>query len=119
MDLGHQGGLRVLVTAGANGIGLARSRGPSPRRGPGSMSATSTEMALSALAAERSCADAESMPTSPTRAAMSPNCSADADRANSAASMCLVNNAGIAGPTGQASRRSNPEDWDRTLCKSA
>jgi NAD(P)-dependent dehydrogenase (short-subunit alcohol dehydrogenase family) len=109
MDL-HIAGLRVLVTAGAAGIGLEIVRA-FLREGARVHTCDVDEAALGALArahpeVTRSRTDV-------------------ADRAQVASLFddtlaalggldCLVNNAGIAGPTGRVEEIA-PEDWDRTL----
>ncbi|MDX2205022.1 MAG: SDR family oxidoreductase [Hyphomicrobiaceae bacterium] len=109
MDLGIEG-LRVLVTAGANGIGLAVARA-FVREGA---RVHICDVDAAALAAVRV---SDPMLTQTT-------CDV-ADRAQVAALFkdaltalggldCLVNNAGIAGPTGRV-EEINPEDWDRCI----
>ncbi len=109
MDMGIEG-LRVLVTAGAAGIGREITRA-FVREGARVHvcdvdRAALDEMAKSDPAATRSVCDV-------------------ADRAQVAKLFddalkalggldCLVNNAGIAGPTGKV-EEINPEDWDRCL----
>jgi NAD(P)-dependent dehydrogenase (short-subunit alcohol dehydrogenase family) len=109
MDL-HLAGLRVLVTAGAGGIGLEIVRA-FLREGARVHVCDVDEAALRALA--------EAHPeVTRSRADV-------ADRAEVARLFddalqalggldCLVNNAGIAGPTGRVEEIA-PEDWDRTL----
>ncbi|MFT8242447.1 SDR family oxidoreductase [Roseomonas sp. BN140053] len=106
MDLGIEG-LRVLVTAGAAGIGRAVVDG---------FAAEGARV----FACDLDAAALDALPPGIGRAV------ADvADRAQVAAMMAaaldhlggldvLVNNAGIAGPTG-ALEAIHPEDWDRTL----
>ena len=103
-------GLRVLVTAGANGIGLATAR---------SFVAEGARVHVCDVDKERLAAMAKSDPTI-TRSV----CDV-ADRKQVAKLFkdalkvlggldVLVNNAGIAGPTGRVDEIS-PEDWDRTI----
>lgn len=109
MDLGIKG-LRVLVTAGANGIGLAIARAFAQEGAKVHVCDVDTN----ALAALR-----KSDP------ALTQSVCDVADRAQVAKLFdealkalggldCLVNNAGIAGPTGRV-EEINPEDWDRCL----
>ena len=109
MDLGIQG-LRVLVTAGASGIGLEIARS-FVREGARVHLCDVDEAALSSVAASdpdvtRSRADVANR--------------ADVTRLFEEALHALggldvlVNNAGIAGPTARVDEIS-PEDWDRTL----
>jgi NAD(P)-dependent dehydrogenase (short-subunit alcohol dehydrogenase family)/uncharacterized protein (DUF433 family) len=109
MDLGIQG-LRALVTAGAGGIGLEIARA-FVREGARVHVCDVDDAALAAL--ERS-----------DPALTWTKCDV-ADRAQVAKLFddalaalggldCLVNNAGIAGPTGRV-EEINPEDWDRCL----
>ena len=109
MDM-HIDGLRVLVTAGASGIGLEIARA-FVREGARVHVCDVDRTALEALGRNdpkvtRSVCDV-------------------ADRAQVATMFeealkalggldCLVNNAGIAGPTGRV-EEINPEDWDRCL----
>ena len=103
-------GLRTLVTAGAGGIGLAITR------------------ALVGEGARVHICDLDESLLAKARAAV-PGITASvcdvSDRAAVAALFvdaerelggldCLVNNAGIAGPTGRADEI-DPDDWDRTL----
>ena len=109
MDLGIKG-LRVLVTAGANGIGLAIARAFLQEGAKVHV----CDVDAGALAALR-----KSDP------ALTQSVCDVADRAQVARLFdealkalggldCLVNNAGIAGPTGRV-EEINPEDWDRCL----
>ncbi len=109
MDLGIKG-LRVLVTAGANGIGLAVARA-FVREGARVHVCDVDAAALAQLA------------TSDPELTHS-HCDVS-DRAqvtklfdDAIAKLggldCLVNNAGIAGPTGKV-EEINPEDWDRCI----
>ena len=109
MDLGIKD-LRVLVTAGANGIGLAIARA-FVREGARVHICDVDRAALTAVA--------KSDP-----ALTQTECDV-ADRAQVAKLFdeatkvlggldCLVNNAGIAGPTGRV-EEINPEDWDRCI----
>jgi NAD(P)-dependent dehydrogenase (short-subunit alcohol dehydrogenase family) len=109
VDLGIQG-LRVLVTAGASGIGLAIARA-FVREGARVFICDLDAAALAALAR-----------SDPQLA----GCVCDvADRAQVAQLFtgaiaalggldCLVNNAGIAGPTGRV-EEIDPQQWDRCL----
>ncbi|MEQ1647076.1 MAG: SDR family oxidoreductase [Hyphomicrobiaceae bacterium] len=109
MDMGLQGA-RVLVTAGANGIGLAIARA-FQREGASVFICDVDEQSLS----ERSQTDP---------ALRSIICDVADRRAvdrmfDAAISAlggldCLVNNAGIAGPTGRVDDI-NPDDWDHCL----
>lgn len=103
-------GLRVLVTAGADGIGLEIARA-FVREGAKAHVCDIDEPALEALAK--------------TDPKLTWSVCDVADRAQVAAMFddalkqlggldCLVNNAGIAGPTGRV-EEINPEDWDRCL----
>src|SRR3712207_205413 len=109
MDL-RIAGLRVAVTAGAAGIGLAVVRAFS-REGAKVHVCDVDEAALGALA--------EAHPeVTRTRADVSDRAQVaklfdDAVQALGGLD-CLVNNAGIAGPTGRVDTIS-PEEWDRTL----
>ena len=109
MDLGIKG-LRVLVTAGANGIGLAIARA-FVREGAKVHVCDVDAAALSALKASDPILTHSVCDVS--------------DRAQVAKLFdeaitvlggldCLVNNAGIAGPTGKV-EEINPEDWDRCI----
>jgi NAD(P)-dependent dehydrogenase (short-subunit alcohol dehydrogenase family) len=109
MDLGIKG-LRVLVTAGASGIGLEISRA-FVREGARVHICDVDQSALAAVA--------KSDPV------LTQSVCDVADRAQVAKLFddalkqlggldCLINNAGIAGPTGKV-EEINPEDWDRCL----
>jgi NAD(P)-dependent dehydrogenase (short-subunit alcohol dehydrogenase family) len=109
MDMGVQG-LRVLVTAGASGIGLEIARA-FRREGARVHVCDIDQAALDSLAA-----------TDPelTRSFGDVAKRADMARVFDEALQvlggldALVNNAGIAGPTGRV-EEINPEDWDRCL----
>jgi NAD(P)-dependent dehydrogenase (short-subunit alcohol dehydrogenase family) len=109
MDLDIKG-LRVLVTAGAGGIGLAIAR---RFAGEGARVHTCDvdEMALSGLAAKDPAITA-------TRCDVSDRSAVKNLFAETIAKLggldVLVNNAGIAGPTSKVEEM-NPEDWDRCL----
>ncbi len=109
MDLELKG-LRVLVTAGANGIGLAIARAFA---GEGARVHTCDvdETALAALAASDPAITQTSCDVS-DRAAVK-NLFAET-LAKLGGLDVLVNNAGIAGPTSKVEEL-NPEDWDRCL----
>ncbi|HXQ05495.1 MAG TPA: SDR family oxidoreductase [Bradyrhizobium sp.] len=109
MDLELKG-LRVLVTAGANGIGLAIARAFA---GEGARVHTCDvdETALAALAASDPAITQTSCDVS-DRAAVK-NLFAET-LANLGGLDVLVNNAGVAGPTSRVEEM-NPEDWDRCL----
>jgi NAD(P)-dependent dehydrogenase (short-subunit alcohol dehydrogenase family) len=109
MDLGIEG-LRVLVTAGANGIGLEIAR-TFVREGARVHVTDIDRAALDGLAAS----DPD----------LTHSTGEVSDRADAACFFdeglqalggldVLVNNAGIAGPTGRV-EEINPEDWDRCL----
>ena len=109
MDLGIKG-LRVLITAGASGIGL-NAVGAFVREGAKVHTCDIDTEALAALKR--------------THPSVTQSVCNVADRAEVAALFkdalaalggldCLVNNAGIAGPTGPV-HEINPEDWDRCL----
>jgi NAD(P)-dependent dehydrogenase (short-subunit alcohol dehydrogenase family) len=103
-------GLRVLVTAGASGIGLSTTRA-FLREGARVHVCDIDQTALAALAKSdpqvtRSVCDVSD------RAQVA---SLFVDAAKALGGLdCLVNNAGIAGPTGKV-EEINPEDWDRCL----
>jgi NAD(P)-dependent dehydrogenase (short-subunit alcohol dehydrogenase family) len=103
-------GLRVLVTAGANGIGLAIARA---FIGEGAKVHTCDvdEMALSALALSDP-AISRSLCDVSDRSAVR-NLFSDA-MAKLGGLDVLVNNAGVAGPTSKVEEM-NPEDWDHCL----
>ena len=109
MDLDIKG-LRVLVTAGGNGIGLAIAR-----RFVGEGAKVHTcdvdEMALAALAKSDPAITATPCDVSDRSAVK--NLFAEAV-AKLGGLDVLVNNAGIAGPTAKVEEM-NPEDWDRCL----
>jgi len=109
MDLELKG-LRVLVTAGANGIGLAIARAFA---GEGARVHTCDvdKTALAALAASDPAITQTSCDVS-DRAAVK-HLFAEAV-AKLGGLDVLVNNAGIAGPTSKVEEM-NPEDWDRCL----
>ncbi len=109
MDLGIKG-LRVLITAGASGIGL-KAVEAFLREGAKVHTCDVDKEALAAL--------------KKAHATVTQSVCDVADRAQVAALFkdalaalggldCLVNNAGIAGPTGPV-HEINPEDWDRCL----
>src|SRR3978361_2487664 len=109
MDLDIKG-LRVLVTAGANGIGLAIARG-FVAEGAKVHTCDVDETALAAFAS--------SDPTiTQTRCDVSDRAAVKNLFAEATARLggldVLVNNAGIAGPTPKGEEM-NPEDWDRCL----
>jgi NAD(P)-dependent dehydrogenase (short-subunit alcohol dehydrogenase family) len=109
MDLGIKG-LRVLVTAGAGGIGLAIVR-RFAAEGARVHTCDVDETALAALA--------KSDPAiSATRCDVADRAAAQNLFAEAIAKLggldVLVNNAGIAGPTAKIEEM-NPEDWDRCL----
>ena len=109
MDLEIKG-LRVLVTAGASGIGLAIARAFAAE-GAKVHTCDVDEMALSALAASDPAITATPCDVS-DRAAVE-KLFRDAV-AKLGGLDVLVNNAGIAGPTSKVEEM-NPEDWDRCL----
>src|SRR5436305_7862754 len=109
MDLEIKG-LRVLVTAGANGIGLAIVRAFAAE-GAKVHTCDMDEAALAALAS--------SDPTiTQTRCDVSDRAAVKHLFADVVAKLggldVLVNNAGVAGPTSKVEEM-NPEDWDRCL----
>jgi NAD(P)-dependent dehydrogenase (short-subunit alcohol dehydrogenase family) len=109
MDLDIKG-LRVLVTAGANGIGLAIVRAFA-REGAKVHTCDVDEAALSALASSDPAITQSKCDVS-DRAAVQ---KMFADAATKLGGLdVLVNNAGIAGPTSKVEEM-NPEDWDRCL----
>jgi NAD(P)-dependent dehydrogenase (short-subunit alcohol dehydrogenase family) len=109
MDLGING-LRVLVTAGAGGIGLEIARA-FVREGANVFVCDVDRQALAGLAN-----------TDPTVTGVVCDVSdrgavatlIDGAVAHLGGLDCLVNNAGIAGPTGKV-EEINPEDWDRCI----
>jgi NAD(P)-dependent dehydrogenase (short-subunit alcohol dehydrogenase family) len=103
-------GLRVLVTAGAGGIGLEIVRA-FVREGARVHVCDVDDAALDALGRE-SPAVTRSRTDVSDRAAVA-RLFDDALQALGGLD-CLVNNAGIAGPTGRVEEIS-PDDWDRTL----
>jgi NAD(P)-dependent dehydrogenase (short-subunit alcohol dehydrogenase family) len=109
MDLDIKG-LRVLVTAGGNGIGLAIAR-HFAGEGAKVHICDVDETALSALAA--SDPEITSTPCDVSDRAAVKDLFADAV-AKLGGLDVLVNNAGIAGPTSKVEEM-NPEDWDRCL----
>lgn len=109
MDLGIKG-LRVLVTAGANGIGLAIARA-FVREGAKVHVCDVDTGALSALkSSDPGIAQSVCDVSDRTQVAKLFD---EAIRGLGGLD-CLVNNAGIAGPTGRV-EEINPEDWDRCL----
>ena len=109
MDLGVQG-LRVLVTAGAGGIGLEVARA-FVREGARVHVCDVDERAMAALP--------KTLPgVGVTRCDVADRGQVarlfDAALGQLGGLDCLVNNAGIAGPTG-AVDEINPEDWDRCV----
>src|SRR3979490_2040950 len=109
MDLDIKG-LRVLVTAGANGIGRAIARAFAAE-GAKVLTCDVDEIALSELAASDPAITQTRCDVS-NRAAVK-NLFAEAT-AKLGGLDVLVNNAGIAGPTSRVEEM-NPEDWDRCL----
>src|SRR5450756_3123335 len=109
MDLDIKG-LRVLVTAGGNGIGLAIAR---RFAGEGAKVHTCDvdETALSAL--KKSDPAITATPCDVSDRSAVKNLFAEAV-AKLGGLDVLVNNAGIAGPTSKVEEM-NPEDWDRCL----
>ena len=109
MDLDIKG-LRVLVTAGGNGIGLAIAR-RFAAEGARVHICDVDETALSALAA--SDPEISQTPCDVSDRAAVKDLFADAIVKLGGLDV-LVNNAGIAGPTSKVEEM-NPEDWDRCL----
>jgi NAD(P)-dependent dehydrogenase (short-subunit alcohol dehydrogenase family) len=109
MDLELKG-LRVLVTAGASGIGLAIVRAFA-REGAEVHTCDVDETALSALAASDPAITQSKCDVS-NRADVQKMFDDAAKRLGGLD--VLVNNAGIAGPTSKVEEM-NPEDWDRCL----
>ena len=109
MDLDIKG-LRVLVTAGANGIGLAIARA-FVAEGAKVHTCDVDEAALSALASSDPA-------ITQTRCDVSDRAAVKTLFAEATAKLgaldVLVNNAGVAGPTSKVEEM-NPEDWDRCL----
>jgi NAD(P)-dependent dehydrogenase (short-subunit alcohol dehydrogenase family) len=109
MDLDIKG-LRVLVTAGAGGIGLAIARAFTAE-GARVHVCDVDETALSALASSERAISGTHCDVA-DRAAVK---TLFAEAADSLGGLdVLVNNAGIAGPTAKVEEM-NPEDWDRCL----
>jgi NAD(P)-dependent dehydrogenase (short-subunit alcohol dehydrogenase family) len=109
MDLDIRG-LRVLVTAGANGIGLATVRA-FVREGAKVHTCDVDETALAALASSDPAVTQSTCDVSDRNAVR--KLFEDA-AARLGGLDVLVNNAGIAGPTSKVEEM-NPEDWDRCL----
>jgi NAD(P)-dependent dehydrogenase (short-subunit alcohol dehydrogenase family) len=109
MNLGIKG-LRVLVTAGANGIGLAIARG-FVREGARVHTCDVDDAALTALANSDPAITQTKCDVSDRRAV---GRLFDEAVGNLRGLDVLVNNAGIAGPTSKV-EEINPEDWDRCL----
>ena len=109
MDLGIKD-LRVVVTAGAGGIGLEISRAFAREGAKVFISDVDTK-ALEAVAKSDPALKATVCDVS-DRAAVARMF--DEAIAHLGGLDCLVNNAGIAGPTGRV-EEINPEDWDRCL----
>ena len=109
MDLGITG-LRVMISAGANGIGLAMARA-FVREGARVAVCDVDATALQALAQS----DA-SLHTTPCDVAQRSDVARwfTAALAHLGGLDCLVNNAGIAGPTGKVDEI-DPEAWDRCI----
>jgi NAD(P)-dependent dehydrogenase (short-subunit alcohol dehydrogenase family) len=109
MDLGITG-LRVLITAGANGIGRAIAEA-FVREGARVHICDVDEAALKATVKTN-----PAITASPCDVAKRDQVATLFDDAAKALGGldCLVNNAGIAGPTGRI-EEINPEDWDRCL----
>jgi NAD(P)-dependent dehydrogenase (short-subunit alcohol dehydrogenase family) len=102
--------LRVIVTAGAAGIGLETARA-FVREGASVHVCDIDRVALDAIAASD-----PKLKTWPCGVADRGGVARFFDTATGALGGldCLVNNAGIAGPTGRVDQIA-PEDWDRTL----
>jgi len=109
MDLDIKG-LRVLVTAGANGIGLAIAR-RFAAEGARVHTCDVDATALSALAESDPAISATPCDVSDRKAVA--NLFAETSTKLGGLDV-LVNNAGIAGPTSKVEEM-NPEDWDRCL----
>ncbi|HEV7634906.1 MAG TPA: SDR family NAD(P)-dependent oxidoreductase, partial [Bradyrhizobium sp.] len=103
-------GLRVLVTAGAGGIGLAIAR-RFAAEGARVHTCDVDEMALSALASSDPAITATPCDVSDRSAVKKLFAEASAQLGGLDV---LVNNAGVAGPTAKIEEM-NPEDWDRCL----
>jgi NAD(P)-dependent dehydrogenase (short-subunit alcohol dehydrogenase family) len=109
MDLGITG-LRVLVTAGASGIGRAIAEA-FQREGARVHICDVDDAALAAMAKAHSAITSSHCDVA--KRDQVAKLFADATTALGGLD-CLVNNAGIAGPTGRI-EEINPEDWDRCL----
>ncbi len=109
MDLELKG-LRVLVTAGANGIGRAIAR-RFAAEGAKVHTCDVDEIALSELAASDPAIT--SSPCDVSNRAAVQKLFAEAETELGCLDV-LVNNAGVAGPTAKVEEM-NPEDWDRCL----
>jgi len=109
MDLGIKG-LRVLVTAGAGGIGLAIARAFAAE-GAKVHICDVDEIALSAL--KSSDPDLSQTPCDVSDRAAVQRLFADVT-AKLGGLDALINNAGVAGPTAKVEEM-NPEDWDRCV----
>lgn len=109
MDLDIKG-LRVLVTAGGNGIGLAIAR-RFAAEGAAVHTCDVDEAALGALAKTNPAISATPCDVSDRKAVQDLFAAA---LAKLGGLDVLVNNAGIAGPTSKVEEM-NPEDWDRCL----
>src|SRR3954463_12111314 len=109
MDLNIEG-LRVLVTAGAGGIGLAIARG-FVAEGARVHTCDVDEMALSALTASDPAISWSHCDVADRKAVQK----LFGDTTEKLGGLdVLVNNAGVAGPTSKVEEM-NPEDWDRCL----
>jgi NAD(P)-dependent dehydrogenase (short-subunit alcohol dehydrogenase family) len=109
MDMGING-LRVLVTAGAGGIGLEIARA-FVREGANVFICDVDKDALAALAKTDPSVKGVICDVSDRGAVAA---LIDGAVAHLGGLDCLVNNAGIAGPTGKV-EEINPEDWDRCI----
>lgn len=109
MDLDIKG-LRVLVTAGANGIGLAVARA-FVREGAKVHICDVDEAALSALSNSDPAITQSKCDVADRRAV---KWMFEEATGNLRGLDVLVNNAGVAGPTSKVEEM-NPEDWDRCL----
>jgi len=103
-------GLRVLVTAGANGIGLAIARA-FVREGAKVHTCDVDDTALSALARSDPSITRTKCDVSDRKVVKH---LFDEAIGNLRGLDVLVNNAGVAGPTSKVEEM-NPEDWDRCL----